>query len=343
MARDGLRPAAIVREALLNATGGRIGTVALSCVVIALGATLSAVAAVDHASFTADQQVLTAAGGQVAVIASSTRAEVQIDRRSCERLANRSEVARAGLIWNSHRTVVGPTGLGVPVVEVSTSLVPELSASTAVIGIGLAAQMNPGHVVIDDVPVAAVPGSDQPEGIPLDAAIAVTAPISARSGERCLVEFEPGAESASALAAATAQIRVFGGPVIATLTHQDATSAVQRHLDRPSRWMSLLVGVLGGGLLALTIVGRQSAVASYRVSGVAPIALRWILTLETAWFAGLIAISNTAGLIALQAWHPSFAADALRGLAAACIALLVSAMATELVARRPLHRQLKDR
>lgn len=343
MARDGLRPAAILREAVLNATGGRLRMVALSCVAIALGSTLSAVAAVDHAGFTAERQVLAAAGSQVAVIASSTRAEVQIERRSCEALADRSEVARSGLLWSSRRTVIGPTGLAVPVVEVSASLVPELATSTAIIGTGLAAQVSRSDLTIDEVSVAAVTGSDQPEGIPLDAAIAVTAPISMGSAERCLVEFEPGADSAAGLSEVTAQVRALGGPVIATLTHQDAVSGVQRHLDRPSRWLGLFVGILGGGLLALTFFGRQSAIASYRVSGVSPLSLRWILALEAAWFAGLTAVGNAVGLIALQAWHPQFAADALRGLAAACVMLIVSALAAELIVRRPLHRQLKDR
>lgn len=291
----------LAREAALSVrTSRRLRPLVVAAVLI--GPLLAAIASSDAASFERDRATLDEAGARVILIAGATESSVMIDRSSCESLAEVDGIERAGALLASTRTAVVPIGPSVALVPASISLVPALAYAGAVTGPDLVT----GAMRIQRIDTGAVldvaQGSNQPEGVPLDRAVAVRIPDSVTTVDRCIVIAEPGAALPIVATTALGALEVSGSSPVATPVLAQPLDATEQYLQRPTRWAPLALGIIAG--LATVGLGatRLSEFAAYRLSGTRRRELAVILGLEAVALSGIAALSSTAAALAVSPW-----------------------------------------
>lgn len=328
----GWRPALIAREALLSVrTSRRLRPLLLTAVV--LGPALAGVAAADALALDRNRAILDEAGARVVVIAGSTEAPVSIDRASCEALSAMEGVERAGAVLPSVRSPVIPAGPAVALTPTSPTLVNELVWAEAVIGDELELRADRVKRLDTGEILAATAGSNQPEGIALDRAIAIRLPESVTTVERCIVVVDQGGDVTSIATFALGSLATSGSTPVATPVLTQPLDATAQYLDRPTRWIPLAAGALAG--LATIALGatRLSEFAAYRLSGSRRRDLAAILGCEALALAGVAAASGVVAAVVVAPWIVSPAATAAGAISAAAVWWAIAAIGTAPLAR----------
>lgn len=338
----GWRLPLLAREALQSVrTSRRLRP--LLVVAVLVGPALAAVAGVEAIGLDRDRAALDEAGARVIVLAGSAEQPVTIDRASCEGLAKLPGVERAGALLASTRTAVLPLGPAVAVVPTSPSLLPELTFADSVVGADLVSRAERVERLDTGVVLTAAPGANQPEGIPLDRALAVPIAESVREIDRCIVVVDQGAPLPTVAGAALGALTVSGPLPVATPVLAQPLDATEQFLQRPTRWLPLAVGIIAG--LATIALGatRLSEFAAYRLSGTRPKELAAILGLESLALAGVAAVSGVAAALLLSPWLVSGVTTAAGSLVVGATWWAIAAIGLAPLARISPLRLSKER
>lgn len=324
MERDRWSSSSLAREAVRNVRTSRRRLWPLLFFAIVGGAALAILAAVEGVQLRGDLTTLALSGRNVVVFGSASEIPALIDRGSCDRLSTLVGVDRAGAVLNSQRVPVLPLGGSIPVVPVSVTLVPELSAVPAVVGSALGAGSGLGRIIIDGVPLAATGAAAQPEGIPLNQAVAVAAPATVVAVERCVVVLSSGADAEAMIPLLATQLVVDGVPPTGTAVLDEPLDRIEAFNQRLTRWLPLVVGALGGLASAGIAATRSNEFAAYRISGTTRRSLLLVYGMEAAILAGAMTTSAALGAVALSDWVIDVGAVTLGGLAGAGAWLVVA-------------------
>lgn len=322
-ARDRWALPAITREAVRNVRTSRRRLQPLLYFATIAGVAMAILAAVEGVQLRSDLTALALNGRNVVVLGSVSEVPTLIDRGSCESLAAMPGVDRAGAVLTSQRLAVLPVG-SIPVVPVSVTLVPELRTAPAVIGSAVTAPPSVTRISIDGIPIAATHATAQPEGIPLNQAIAVAAPPTVDTIERCIAVLSTGADAGTMIPILAAQLVVNGTAPTGVTILDEPLDRIDTFHQRLTRWIPLLVGILGGLATAAIAATRSNEFASYRISGTSRRSLFLIYGLEASLLAGTMATSGALAAIAVSAWVVDVGAIALSTLAAAAGWVLIA-------------------
>lgn len=273
---------ALAREAVVNAlaTGGR----ALAVLAFAVVAGSGAVAFETQRASDLEQSLadLRLAGRNVLTFqaADARDAGFSIDRTSCEALTGLPDVVRSGIALPYTAVDTVQFGPRVPVVATSATLVPALHHNGVVVGSALGSA--PGHLWIsaDQAAAPAVIAEPEPQGLDLNASLAVLAPVTVTDSPRCIVEVQRFHRANDLAPALAAQLQARGGPVG---VHEALTvpgDVLADYAKDPAALLPWLLGLFGGALAAIRTWASSSESAAYRLSGTPAGTHALLLTLE---------------------------------------------------------------
>lgn len=337
------RAGPLVREASLNVFLGGGGLHLLAGFALVTGAAVGVALAGQAMTIEAELMSLRSEGRGVVVFTTADRdIEVHIDRMTCEGLAARSDVERAGILVDTGRHDLATVGRDVVVFQASTSLAPALSTVDALVGDKLGYPHGQRRLNLDGHSVSAVVDDSGVPTTGMDSAVTVALPPAVVSGDECVVLLVPWARTQEVAAEAAATLRAEGGPVSAYAALREPVDVISRHTDRPERLLPVLAGLVGAVLTAIVTATRSSQLAAYRLSGTSCTQLLVLLWLEGALLAGLFAASGVLAAILLLGIGPSAAAGAVWILAGATVWVGLGSLAWPSAVRNPIHLA-KDR
>jgi len=265
--------------------------------------------------------------------ASSEKNPISIERSSCEDLSDLPTVVRAGFVVNLGRQQILPLGGGIPTLAVSPSLLPQLRDHQALVGSALSKDGFSGHLAMSGVTVAAAQGKVAPAGVDVNSAVSVPLPATITANSQCVIEMDWRATPRD-VSTAISSLTVNGGNVAAVAAYRESPSAVAAFIERPERWLPVLLGVIGGLATSLAVRSRRGELAAYLYGGASPRALAKLITFECTLIGGLAATSGGVTMVALSPFAISPSAGALGALATGAIwvsASLPLAMQTAMV------------
>ncbi len=315
--RDRWTTKALVREAVRNIRTSRRRLWPLLSFAVVAGVALAILAAVESVQLRSDLATLALSGRNVVVFGSASEVPASIDRNSCDRLAASPSVERAGAILSSRRGPILPLGGAIPMVPVSATLLPELKNADAVVGSALSSGSQIRTIMVDGIPLSAARGLPQPEGIPVNQAVAVAAPVTVVSVERCVVVLSAGADQEVMIPLLAAQLVVDGAPPTGAAVLTEPIDRIAAYYERLTRWLPLVVGALGGLITAGIAATRSNEFAAYRISGTSRRSLLLIYGIEAAILAGVMGTSASLASVALAGWISDVAATGFGALAGA--------------------------
>ncbi|GAA2518599.1 hypothetical protein [Rarobacter incanus] len=224
---------------------------------------------------------------------------VKIDRQSCEALTNQAGVERAGLVINSGFFDVPQLGTGVMISRASATLFPELHQAGALVGSAL---RDPGPDFNLQLPDGFVSTAtimpEQPKGIDTNSSVIVPLDVLDTTGGSCRVIFNSYSDTKEAADRALASLRVEGSaPLAANSAYQENINPITTYLSRVSRFLPLLIGLLGGFAAAVIDRVRLSEFAAYRLSGTSGRTLAALILTEQALLGGTLASAAAAGSV----------------------------------------------
>ncbi|MEE6295888.1 hypothetical protein [Georgenia wangjunii] len=328
----------LAREALRNVFGPGARMFPVLALAVLAGAVSSAYVALETQAVRQEIHDLAAEGRNVLVFSAlSDEAPARIDRASCEALTGQHGIRRAGILERAEELDVLPVGTRLPSQRASTTLFPELAGADLLVGRSLSDRASRPFTVRAGQDLAtAVHAEDHHED--LNAGFMITLPPrpSDTTSERCAVILDAFSDVDTALPVVAAQLKFTGNPIAGTELLTATNDPVTAHLQRPSRWLPLLLGLLGAVATAITTRLRASEIAVYRMSGTSPVSVMTLLTLETLLIAGSAALSATAASLALSGRYLDPAVPMLWGLAlAGTWAVAALAASLDLATRRP--------
>jgi hypothetical protein len=289
----------LLREAALNTFGWRArGSVAVTlAILIGSGQVLYMVTAWQaFASATTDQ--VEHGRNVIDYTAPDSTRPVEIDRASCEAIAQADSVKGAGALVNLGRSTFLQLGMSVQVFAGSSTLIPALRDENVVIGSALG--MPSGKATISAAEYGTLSGVvGSPDEMALGISSAIVIPLSpdVLSIATCTVNlqrYDRGDDSIAAMMTAT-------GPLIAMpriTAPYDLTAAFLARLDR---FLPLALGALGGMVTAFQYRLRGSEAAAYRLSGTSRRDLATLFFLEQAL---TVAVMATSGVLAAFVLRP---------------------------------------
>jgi len=336
--RDGWRSGLLVREAVRNVFGRGSRMLAVVALAVLAGAGSSAFVALETRTVRQEIQDLAADGRNVLVFAAvSDDAPARIERASCEALAGQHGILSAGILEPAGEIDVMPVGTRLPAQRASTTLFPELAGADLLVGRSLSDRAARPFVVRAGQDLAtAVHAGSHPEDLGTGASITLPPRPGDATAEQCVVILDAFSDVDTALPAVAAQLKVTRNPISGTELLSATNDPVTDYLQRPGRWLPLLLGLLGAVATAITIRLRASEIAVYRMSGTSPVSVMTLLTLETLLITGTAALSAAAASLALAPRYLDPAVPMLWGLALAgtwTVAALAAAL--DLAVRRP--------
>lgn len=302
--RDGWRMRHLWREANRNVFSRHSRLLLLLCFGVLTAAGTSAFAAYQWASFT-DALAVSALHGRntIAFQSADVTAPAEIDRGSCEALIAQPGVVHAGGVSLIGSDTFAQLGPAVQVYAASPTLLPQLAVADVVVGRELGFTGD-GRLLLmpDGSTLVAAEGREEPAGLNLGSAVAVPMTPTQKTVERCVVTLDRFVDATEATPRISSSLRATGGAVAATSEFSENTDPVDAFVNRPDRYLPVVLGVLCG------IVGlgmnrfRSSDIASYRFSGTAVRSMFLLLFFEQSLLAGSFA---AAGSLAL-AFIPGF-------------------------------------
>lgn len=342
----GWRLALISREAVRNLTSATSrGFVALALAVFA-GSATGVLAHLEARDLQTNLERLGTKGRNVLVISSSsTDTPARITRASCERATRLPGVERAGVLVSGGRGEVFPFGDEIPLFRVSTTLLPALENAPSVTGSALTTQQTGSvlRVRVNGADSASVVGGRQPPGVDINSGLSIAASVGDFVSPNCVAVLDMEADAEVAGALILAQLESDGPSLMVTPALRESTDVREAFLQRPSRYVSIAVGILIGALIGLINLGRSAELAVYRFSGTSRIDFLILLTLESGFIAALAATASAASTIVLTQAAPLGAAMSGRSIALGAGTLLTSLPFAVALAKRQVSDLAKDR
>lgn len=230
-------------------------------------------------------------GGRNAAIfgAQDPERAASINRASCAALTSIKAVQRAGAYESKSRDDIAQLGSDIPIIETSGSLVPELYSAPVVIGADLTdlpagTRLRLSSEVMGTVD--AIVAERAHPSLALDAAVSVAAGRGETSSG-CAVVFSRWINARDLTGVTSAALTVSGGAIAASTRQRDAIDPLESYHDRPTKWIWLLLGLIGGALGATVARFRAPELASYRLAGTGRFQLVRILALEQTLVTGV--------------------------------------------------------
>ncbi|QGH68220.1 hypothetical protein [Pseudactinotalea sp. HY158] len=334
---DGWRLRYLAREAVRNVLGHGARMAPMLLLAVLLGAGAVAFAAIETAALRTDLDDLAARGRGVAAYASSAAGQpVSITRASCESLTAQPGVLAAGLVTDPVERSLEPGAIEIMTRRASTTLLPQLAHTDAVIGAPIIDRAGTFRTRIDQTLLDAQTVTEQREGLGASHSVFLALGPDDTSGPYCLAVLDHFLDAATIAPVHLAALDVAGGPLTATEALRVTSDPVEAFLARPARFLPLLLGLLGA---VATVIGyrlRTSELAVYRLSGTARASMLQLLTLEILTITGAAATSATAAALTLRAHLLDPGTSVLWGLTMAGTWALVTLIATaDLAVRRP--------
>lgn len=335
--RDGWRLRHLGREAVRNVLGRGARMAPMVLLAVLLGAGTVAFSAVETTTLREDLAELAQRGRGVATYASANQGHpVAITRTSCEAISTQPGVLAAGLLSDPVNREVHPGAIEVMTRRASTTLLPQLAHTDALIGSQILDRAGTFRTRIDRTLLHAQTLTEQREGLGASHSVYLGLGPGDSSGPYCLAVLDHLLDATAVAPVHLAMLETAGGPLNATEALQATTDPVEAFLARPSRFLPLLLGLLGA---VATVIGyrlRTSELAVYRLSGTSRASMLQLLTLETLTITGAAATSATAAALALRAHLLDPATPVLWGLAMAGTWAVITIVATaDLALRRP--------
>lgn len=334
----------LAREAALNVFGRSSRMLPLVVLAVLAGVGSSAFSAVESVAFRASLDELAELGrGVVLFGAAPSSPPASIDRASCEAPAAEPGVERAGLAIRGGFIDVSPIGANLPTMRASTTLFPALTTADIVIGYALGHAFTEGSDETFSVlargaedTTLAVVGSDDVDALGANSVILLPLQVTDTHGEQCVVMFDELADTAHGLAAYGSQLSAAGSDVTGYEVLPDAVSPISAYLNRPGRFLPLLLGLMGAIAAGIGYRLRASEIAVYRLSGSEPAAVLALMTIEVLLVAGTALASSVAAALVL-AWAYRDPTVAMLGgvVLAGTWAVLTIGMCFDLALRRP--------
>ncbi len=334
---DGWRLRHLAREAVRNVLGQGARMAPMVLLAVLLGAGAVAFAAVEAATLRTDLSDLAWRGRGVATYASASQGQpVEITRASCDSLATQPGVLAAGLLTDPVERSIRPGGIDIVTRRASPALLPQLSHTDALIGAAIIDRTGTFLTRIDQSLLQAQTTVEQREGLGASHSVFLALGPENTSGPFCLAVLDPLVDAAAIAPVHLAALDAAGGRLTATEALQATSDPVDVFLTRPSRFLPLLLGLLGA---IATVIGyrlRTSELAVYRLSGTSRASMLQLLGLEVLTVTGVAATSAAAAALALRAHLLDPGTAVLWGLAMAGTWALVTIVATaDLALRRP--------
>lgn len=298
MSARGWRHAALVRESLLNTVHRGSALWLLVVLAVLLGSGAAAFALVQHRAFEDLLESQNVQGRGVVMLGSgSADAVAEIERASCEGLAQRSDVLRSGIVLPLGRVDLPTLGADILVLGASERLLPALSAHEAVIGPALGADAGPTRMLLGGRPVDALVAGG---GVPtsgMESAVTVGLAPEVRSGPHCLVELVPLARVRDVASELVLALRSDSRDLVAHHALQEPADLLDMHARRVVRFLPVVLGALGGVCALLVNWLRSSAFAAYRLSGTRRGEVFLLVVLEQSVVAGVFATSGVLAVV----------------------------------------------
>jgi hypothetical protein len=336
----------LAREAVLNLISrGSRGFVALTLAVLA-GSAAAAFADLEGRNLQSSLEDLNARGRNVLVVSSSSdEAPARISRASCEQIAEMVGVLRAGAVVSDGRQKVFPYGSEVQVFRVSTTLIPELSESSSLVGAAITTQVTgtPVTLLVDGVHSAGMVGDKQPPGIDVNSGLSLAAGPADGVSPNCVVVLASKADSNAMAALILAHLKSEGSSLIAVPALRESVDLRQAFLDRPSRFLPLALGALLGAAIGLINLGRSSELAVYRFSGTSRTAFLVLVTLEASLVAAVASLAFVACSTVLGLLGTDLTSESLRGIGLGATTVLASLPFAMVLALKEVSDLAKDR
>ena len=328
MSRTEWRPGSLTREAVLNVYSPRSRTFSVILLAALLGSSAAVFASFEAQNFVDRLTRLEAKGSNVVYFQSSSRkTAVTISRSSCELLAKRRGVARAGLLMDEGTRDIPELGTRVSIFTGSTTLFPELSSGDGVLGAGLVDTVQDRRISLGENDLRSVRvGVRQPEGIPTNNALVL--PLEARSVSApiCIVVLDRYEEPRTAVSVLSPQLEAQGGALTARVQLAQTSAPLTDWTNRPGQYFTLVLGLMGGLCSSLLVWTRSSEIAAYRLSGTSRKSLGQLLTFEALLTAGTFGTSVALAAQVLQPELISLAEALFWALGGAATWMLTSAV-----------------
>ena len=335
----GWRASYLVREAVLDtfALSGRSVLAVIAAVLIS--SSTAAWAVWEAKAFEQSLLELGDRGRNVVVVASGSPDVVaRISRASCESLSDLPGVARAGVVVPVGRSDVFPFGVDMPVFRVSSTLLPELVHSDAVVGSALASTPagSEQRISIEEFAVVAVVGEREPPGIDINSGVSLPASLEEESAESCVAVLDHQADVATWTPSLLSNLDSSGPPLAAFPALRESTDARVAYLERATRFAPLVAGAFIGVLFGLITISRAAELATYRLSGTSVRELLLLLTVQGLLIGGVVSASATGACLILLPAGVDPGVIAVRSMEAGAGAALFSiALASSTAVRRP--------
>ncbi|SNS90984.1 hypothetical protein SAMN06309944_1328 [Micrococcales bacterium KH10] len=303
MQRDRWRLAPFLHEAARNVFDFRAKLFPAVLLAVLAGSGLAAISAIESTGIENQLKDLQQQGRLVYTLTSQDPSKpVEIDRASCEALADQPGVDRAGLVKGIGFYDVPQIGTGMIISAASSSLFPELTTHGALVGSALRESGPAFNLKLPDGYVAqAMVLPAQPSGIDTNSMVLVPLRADQQTGDSCRVVFERHGNPKEAGDRALASLQAHGSePLVANTPHQENIDPVAAYLKRASRFLPLLIGILGGFAAAVINRVRLSEFAAYRLSGTSGRSLALLMWTEQALLAGTLASATAVATLVLR-------------------------------------------
>lgn len=336
--RDCWRLGMLAREAVRNVFGPGSRMIAILAFAVLAGSGSSAYIALETKSMRQEVHDLAAEGRNVLVFSAlSSDAPARISRASCEALTDQNGIRHAGILEPAGEIDVLPVGTHLPSQRASVTLFPELSGADLLVGGSLSDRVPRPFIVRSGQDLAtAIHAAPHPEGLSTSFSITLPPHPSDAYSKQCVVILDAFSDADIAMPTIAAQLGGTQNPISGTELLTATNDPVADHLERPGRWLPLLLGLLGAVATAIIVRLRASEIAVYRMSGTSPVSVMVLLTLEALFVAGVAALAATAASVALAPHYLDPAVPVLWGLALAGTWTLAFVTASlDLAVRRP--------
>ena len=231
--------------------------------------------------------------GVFVLAAADDSSPIDIDRASCEALDRAPDVLASGLLQSVGSSDFVQIGTSIPVLAASNTLFPMLDMSGALIGAALRHPGKPFALRMPDGTIqSASVGGSQPDVVGTNSAIIIGLSPAVRTGSRCFVKISALASEPAVASRAIAELRSQGGPVSASYRFSEPRDPVTVFLNRPERFLPLLLAIAGAVSAGVLNRLRSGEWAAYRMSGTSPRSLALIQLVEQFAIAGCLALAS---------------------------------------------------
>lgn len=229
-------------------------------------------------------------------------AEIRVT--ACEALVADARVDRAGVLLGGTLVAIPQLGADQRVIEASAGLFPHLQEGSALVGSKLPDIS--GALVVDQVALVPVVLAEQPRGIDVNRSVVLPLQEHRQVHSECVVVVRPLVAVHEAASELIASLDARGA-LMASGPGLGADDIGQTYVQRVERWISVVVGAVGGLVAAVVNRFRFSEFAVYRLSGTSPADTVRLIAYEQLIVAGFFVatLSASAWLVGNRLTSPT--------------------------------------